>query len=235
MSKSFLAVALIFALTAVAYSETQDKKSIKESASTSADAPSEGRSASATRGAKKKDAGKEEDPEKIDWKKVDWRKRLTRLQYHITRQAGTERPFRNEYWNNFKDGTYRCVGCGLPLFESTAKFDAGCGWPSFDKTIDKDSVTQHIDRTLYVPRIEIRCRRCGAHLGHVFDDGPTETGLRYCMNSAAMKFIPAKGAVEKKSSKKADDGTDFEHKADDGIAGPKSEPAKKEAKTEAEK
>jgi peptide-methionine (R)-S-oxide reductase len=221
MSKYLLAAALAISLAAVAYSETQDKKSDKESASK----PAEERATSAARDAKKKDADKEEDPEKIEWKKVDWRKRLSRLQYHITREAGTERPFRNQYWDHFKDGTYQCVGCGLPLFESTSKFDAHCGWPSFDKTIAKDSVTEHIDRKLYVPRVEIRCRRCGAHLGHVFDDGPTETRLRYCMNSAAMKFIPAKGAVEKKTSKKAGD----------GVADPTNEPAEEAAKADAEK
>jgi peptide-methionine (R)-S-oxide reductase len=233
MSKYLLAAALAISLAAVAYCEAQDTRSNKESTSKTAELPPDEPAASATRGAKKKNADKEEDPEKIDWKKIDWRKRLTRLQYHITRQAGTERPFRNEYWNNFKDGTYQCVSCGLPLFESTSKFDAGCGWPSFDKTIAKDSVTQHIDRKLYVPRIEIRCRRCGAHLGHVFDDGPTETGLRYCMNSAAMKFLPAKGAVEKKTSKKDSDGADPKYKTDDGIAGPTDEPAEDTPKANA--
>jgi peptide-methionine (R)-S-oxide reductase len=232
MSKYLLAAALAISLAAVAYSETQDKKSNKESTSKTAEASPDEQVASAARGPKKKEANKVEDPEKTDWTKVDWRKRLTRLQYHITRQAGTERPFRNQYWDNFKDGTYQCVGCGLPLFESTSKFDAGCGWPSFDQTIAKDSVTEHIDRKLYAPRIEIRCRRCGAHLGHVFDDGPTQTGLRYCMNSAAMKFIPAKGAVEKNSSK-VDKHADSLQKAGDGIARPTDEPANKAPKADA--
>lgn len=136
--------------------------------------------------------GAEEDPEKVDWSQVDWRKRLTRLQYYITREAGTERPFRNEFWDFFKPGEYRCVGCGLPLFESDAKFDSECGWPSFDRTIAKDTVTEHVDLKLLQPRTEIRCRRCEAHLGHVFNDGPTDTGLRYCLNSAAMKFVSEK-------------------------------------------
>lgn len=133
-----------------------------------------------------------EDPEKVDWSQVDWKKRLTKLQYYITREAGTERPFRNEFWDFFKPGEYRCVGCGAPLFESDAKFDSECGWPSFDKTIAKDTVTKHVDLKMLQPRTEIRCRRCEAHLGHVFNDGPTDTGLRYCLNSAAMKFVSEK-------------------------------------------
>ena len=133
-----------------------------------------------------------EDPEKVDWSQIDWRKRLTKLQYYITREAGTERPFRNEFWDFFKPGEYRCVSCGLPLFESDAKFDSECGWPSFDKTIAKDTVTEHVDLKMLQPRTEIRCRRCEAHLGHVFNDGPTDTGLRYCLNSAAMKFVSEK-------------------------------------------
>jgi methionine-R-sulfoxide reductase len=145
-----------------------------------------------------------EDPEKVDWSKVDWRKRLTRLQYNIMREAGTERPFQNKFWDLFKDGQYRCAGCGLPLFESDSKFDSECGWPSFDKTIAKDTVTLHKDLKIGYARTEIRCRRCDAHLGHVFDDGPTATGLRYCMNSASMKFLNTKQlAVEKKTAKKS--------------------------------
>ena len=146
-----------------------------------------------------------EDPEKVDWTQVDWRKRLTRLQYHIMREAGTERPFRNEFWDFFKPGEYRCAGCGLPLFEADAKFDSECGWPSFDKTIAKDTVTTHIDHKMQYPRTEIRCRRCEAHLGHVFDDGPTDTGLRYCLNSASMKFVSEKKLAEDKKDGKETD------------------------------
>lgn len=131
------------------------------------------------------------DPEQIDWSRVNWRRRLTPEQYHVTREAGTERPFTGKYWNVFDEGQYNCVGCGLPLFESSTKFDAGCGWPSFDRPIAENAVVEFEDHSFGMRRIEVRCRRCNAHLGHVFDDGPTETGLRYCMNSAAMSFDPA--------------------------------------------
>ena len=145
---------------------------------------------------------KEEDPEKIDWKKVDWRKRLSRMQYEVLREAGTERPFTNKYWRFFKPGEYHCAGCGLALFEGDAKFESECGWPSFDKTTAKDTVTEHKDYLLGYERIEIRCRRCGGHLGHVFNDGPTKTGLRYCLNSAAMKFVPEKDLKKKAETEK---------------------------------
>jgi methionine-R-sulfoxide reductase len=167
-----------------------------------ADAKSgDAKSADATRSDAK--AGEETDPEKIDWSKVDWRKKLTRMQYYVTRQAGTERAFKNKYWNFFKEGEYRCVSCGLPLFKSTAKFDSECGWPSFDQAIAEDTVTQHEDLTLLEPRIEIRCRRCQAHLGHVFNDGPTDTGLRYCMNSVAMTFVSAKQLEKEKAEQQS--------------------------------
>jgi peptide-methionine (R)-S-oxide reductase len=216
MTKLIVAVLVLAALGAVAYSETQGEKeaakpakpdaatSPKPKASKSTSNSNDGLAASAASGAKSKAKPAVQDAEKTDWAKIDWRKRLTPLQYHITREAGTEYPFKNEYWDHFEDGEYRCVSCGLPLFESTSKFEAHCGWPSFDRTLTKDAVTKHIDRKMLRPRIEIRCRRCGAHLGHVFDDGPTETGQRYCMNSAAMKFVPAKGAVKQDPAKDKD-------------------------------
>ncbi|RIK75415.1 MAG: hypothetical protein DCC67_15365, partial [Planctomycetota bacterium] len=124
----------------------------------------EGLAASAASGAKDGSSkpGDTADPEKIDWSKVDWKKRLTRLQYHITREAGTERAFTGKYWDFFKPGQYRCVGCGLPLFESDAKFESDCGWPSFDRPISDKTLTEHVDFKIGYPRTEIRCRRCQA-------------------------------------------------------------------------
>ncbi len=126
----------------------------------------------------------------VDKSEAEWKEQLSPTQYAVLREKGTERAFTGELWDHHEKGTYRCAGCGAELFESETKFDSGCGWPSFFEAKDGTGIDEETDTSHGMKRTEVMCSKCGGHLGHVFDDGPKPTGLRYCINSASLKFEP---------------------------------------------
>ena len=131
---------------------------------------------------------KDDKPREISKTDAQWRAQLDATQFEVARQAGTERAFTGKYWDHWESGRYDCIGCGTALFAADTKFDAGCGWPSYSQAINATIVDRIVDRSHGMVRVEVRCNRCGSHLGHVFNDGPAPTGERFCINSASIDF-----------------------------------------------
>ncbi|CAN5364978.1 hypothetical protein BH20ACI2_BH20ACI2_08370 [soil metagenome] len=187
--KYYLLVAIIFTVSALLVSSSS---SCSLSASTVSGPPADQPMALAPAVENETSSDDVFDGQKIQRSEAEWRKLLTPAQFHILREEGTDPPYKSQYNDNHERGDYHCAACHLKLFSSKTKFESGTGWPSFYQPVNKKNVVERVDRSLGETRTEIECARCGGHIGHVFDDGPKPTGLRYCMNGTALKFEKTK-------------------------------------------